>query len=149
MSEKLTPEAHAPQEIKEGEPKIEKLTINDFAREIGLQPDQQGRTTFGPEHDRLAYEYAEKFARDKNVIVLNNNYGAFYYTTRDVVNNMLNADRSKYVDIPTNFTFNEYLPDSAPKDRKLEYFDNRGSYSNLTVFPCNDADAATYALLMI
>ncbi len=54
-----------PQEIKEGEPKIEKLSINDFAKEIGLQPDQQGRFTFGPEHDRLAYEYAERFARDK------------------------------------------------------------------------------------
>lgn len=66
MSEKqFTPEAHAPQEIKEGEPKIEKLSINDFAREIGLQPDAQGRYTFGPEHIQLAYEYAEKFARDK------------------------------------------------------------------------------------
>ena len=66
MSEKnFTPEAQVPQEIKEGEPKVKKLSINDFAREIGLQPDQQGRITFGPEHDRLAYEYAEKFARDK------------------------------------------------------------------------------------
>ena len=53
MSEKnFTPEAQVSQEIKEGEPKIEKLSINDFAREIGLQPDQQGRVTFGPEHDR-------------------------------------------------------------------------------------------------
>jgi len=66
MSEKnFTPEAQVPQEIKEGEPKIEKLSVNDFARESGLQPDAQGRYTFGPEHDRLAYEYAEKFARDK------------------------------------------------------------------------------------
>jgi hypothetical protein len=66
MSEKnFTPEAQASQESKEGEPKIEKLSVNDFAREIGLQPDAQGRITFGPEHDRLAYEYAEKFARDK------------------------------------------------------------------------------------
>ncbi len=66
MNEKnFTPEAQMPQEIKEGESKIEKLSINDFAREIGLQPDQQGRITFGPEHDRLAYEYAEKFARDE------------------------------------------------------------------------------------
>jgi len=65
MSEKnFIPEAQAPREIKEGKSKIEKLSINDFAREIGLQPDQQGRVTFGPEHDRLAYEYAEKFARD-------------------------------------------------------------------------------------
>ena len=41
MSEKnFTPEARVPQEIKEGEPKIEKLSINDFAREIGLQPDK-------------------------------------------------------------------------------------------------------------
>jgi hypothetical protein len=67
MNEKnFTPEAQVPQEIKEGEPKIEKLSVNDFAREIGLQPDAQGRITFGPEHDRLAYEYAEKFARDKH-----------------------------------------------------------------------------------
>ncbi len=67
MSEKnFTLEAHMPQEGKEGEPKIEKLSINDFASEIGLQPDAQGRITFGPEHDRLAYEYAEKFARDKH-----------------------------------------------------------------------------------
>jgi len=67
MSEKkFTPEAQAPQEVREGEPKIEKLSINDFAREIGLQPDAQGRITFGPEHNRLAYEYAEKFARDKH-----------------------------------------------------------------------------------
>jgi CRISPR-associated Csx3 family protein len=66
MAEKIfIPEAQAPQEFKEGEPKIEKLSINDFAREIGLQPDAQGRFTFGPEHVRLAYEYAEKFARDK------------------------------------------------------------------------------------
>lgn len=54
-----------PQETKEGEPKIERLLINDFAREIGLEPDAQGRITFGPEHVRLAYEYAEKFARDR------------------------------------------------------------------------------------
>jgi len=67
MSEKdFTPEAQAPQEVREGEPKIEKLLINDFAREIGLQPDAQGRITFGPEHDLLAYEYAEKFARDRH-----------------------------------------------------------------------------------
>ena len=66
MNEKnFIPEVQAPQEVKEREPKIEKLLINDFAREIGLQPDVQGRITFGPEHDRLAYEYAEKFARDK------------------------------------------------------------------------------------
>lgn len=45
--------------------KIEKLSINDFAKEIGLQPDAQGRFTFGPEHNQLAYEYAEKFAREK------------------------------------------------------------------------------------
>ncbi|MBI5071410.1 hypothetical protein HZB93_00745 [Candidatus Falkowbacteria bacterium] len=65
MPEKFTPETQASQEVREGEPKIEKLSVNDFAREIGLQPDAQGRITFGPEHDRLAYEYAEKFARDK------------------------------------------------------------------------------------
>ena len=53
------------QEKKESEPKIEKLFVNSFASEIGLEPDAQGRYTFGPEHDRLAYEYAEKFARDK------------------------------------------------------------------------------------
>lgn len=68
MSEKnFTSEIpRASQEINEGEPKIEKLSINDFAKEIGLQPDAQGRITFGPEHDRLAYEYAEKFARDRH-----------------------------------------------------------------------------------
>jgi hypothetical protein len=66
MTEKFTPDANVPQEVKENEPKIEKLSINDFASEIGLQPDAQGRITFGPEHDRLAYEYAEKFARDKH-----------------------------------------------------------------------------------
>jgi CRISPR-associated Csx3 family protein len=54
------------QEIKEIKPGIEKLSINDFAREIGLQPDAQGRFTFGPEHVRLAYEYAEKFVREKH-----------------------------------------------------------------------------------
>jgi len=58
-------ESQAPQEVKGAEPIIEKLSINDFAQEIGLKPDAQGRITFGPEHDRLAYEYAEKFARDK------------------------------------------------------------------------------------
>jgi len=64
--EKFTPsEAQAPQEVKKSESKIEKLSISDFAREIGLEPDAQGRFTFGPEHVRLAYEYAEKFARDK------------------------------------------------------------------------------------
>jgi len=62
----FTPETQASQETREGEPKIEKLSINDFAREIGLQPDAQGRFNFGPEHDRLAYEYAEKFARDRH-----------------------------------------------------------------------------------
>lgn len=65
MSEKqFTSETHVSQEIREGEPHIEKLSINDFAQEIGLQPDAQGRITFGPEHNRLAYEYAEKFARN-------------------------------------------------------------------------------------
>jgi hypothetical protein len=54
------------QEIKEIKPGIEILSINDFAREIGLQPDAQGRFTFGPEHVRLAYEYAEKFVREKH-----------------------------------------------------------------------------------
>ncbi len=53
-----------PQGNKESEPKIAKLSVNDFAERIGIQPDQQGRVTFAPEHDRLAYEYAEKFARD-------------------------------------------------------------------------------------
>lgn len=67
MSEKKsTPEAAVPQEAKEAEKKIEKLTINDFAREVGLRPDPQGRFTFGPEHNRLAYEYAEKFARSRH-----------------------------------------------------------------------------------
>jgi len=67
MNEKdFTPETKLPQEVKEGEPKkIEKLSINDFARDIGLQADAQGRFTFGPEHVQSAYEYAEKFARDK------------------------------------------------------------------------------------
>jgi len=67
MNEKnFTPEAQVSQKIQEGEPKIEKLSVNDFAREIGLKPDAQGRFTFSPEHDRLAYEYAEKFTRDKH-----------------------------------------------------------------------------------
>ena len=66
MSENLTSETQKLQEVKGGEPKIERLSINDFAREIGLQPDEQGRVTFGPEHNRLAYEYAEKFARDRH-----------------------------------------------------------------------------------
>ncbi len=61
---KFTPEAYTSQETKEHEPKIERLSINDFAREIKLEPDAQGRITFGPEHVRLAYEYAEKLARD-------------------------------------------------------------------------------------
>lgn len=66
MNGKITPEAPPfSQETKKGEPRVEKLSINYFAREIGLQPDAQGRITFGPEHDRLAYEYAEKFARDR------------------------------------------------------------------------------------
>ena len=66
MNEKnFTPEAQVPQEVRESEPKIEKLSINDFAREIELLPDAQGRFTFGPEHVRLAYEYAEKFARER------------------------------------------------------------------------------------
>ena len=43
-----------PQEIKEDETKIEKLSVNDFASEIGLEPNEQGRFTFGPEHNRLA-----------------------------------------------------------------------------------------------
>ncbi|MDD4606940.1 MAG: CRISPR-associated protein Csx3 [Patescibacteria group bacterium] len=60
MGEKFIPR----KEDSETKPKIEKLSINAFASEIGLQPDAQGRITFGPEHDRLAYEYAEKFARD-------------------------------------------------------------------------------------
>lgn len=51
-------------ENEKNEPKIAKLSIADFAREIGLQPDKDGRVTFGPEHNRLAYEYAEKFARE-------------------------------------------------------------------------------------
>jgi len=62
---KFTPETYTSQETKEHEPKIERLSINDFAREIKLEPDAQGRITFGPEHVRLAYEYAEKLARDK------------------------------------------------------------------------------------
>jgi len=67
MNEKnFTPGAQVSQEIKEIKPGIEKLSINDFAREIGLQPDAQGRFTFGPEHVRLAYEYAEKFVREKH-----------------------------------------------------------------------------------
>ncbi len=67
MSEKeFTPGAQVPQEVKkEGEPKIEKLSVNDFACAIGLQPNAQGRYDFRPEHNRSAYEYAEKFARDK------------------------------------------------------------------------------------
>jgi len=67
MSKKIfTPETQKAQEINEADSKIEKLSINDFAREIGLQPDEQGRITFGSEHIQLAYEYAEKFARDKH-----------------------------------------------------------------------------------
>lgn len=63
---KFTPEISQPsQESKEREPRIEKLSINDFTKEIGLEPDPQGRFTFGPEHIRLAYEYAEKFVRDR------------------------------------------------------------------------------------
>lgn len=64
MPEKFTPETRVSQEAEEL--KIEKLSINDFAREIGLQPDTQGRFTFGPEHVYLAYEYAEKFARERH-----------------------------------------------------------------------------------
>jgi len=52
-------------EAKESGPRIAKLSIVDFAQEIGLKPDSQGRFIFGPEHNQLAYEYAEKFARDK------------------------------------------------------------------------------------
>lgn len=52
-------------ENKERNPKIERLSINDFAKEIGLKPDAQGRITFGPEHIHLAYEYAEKFTRER------------------------------------------------------------------------------------
>lgn len=52
-------------ECIEGGLKIAKLTISDFAREIGLKPDAQGRFTFGPEHVQLAYEYAEKFVRER------------------------------------------------------------------------------------
>jgi len=67
MDEKnFTPEAIASQEARDGKPKIERLSINDFAQEIGLQPDAQGRFTFGPQHNRLAYEYAEKFTRDRH-----------------------------------------------------------------------------------
>lgn len=63
---KFTPERQEiKQEIKKEESKIEKLAINDFAREIGLQPDAQGRYTFGPEHVREAFEYAERFVREK------------------------------------------------------------------------------------
>ena len=40
------------------------LNINDFAKAIGLEPNAQGRYTFTPAHDQLAYEYAEKFARE-------------------------------------------------------------------------------------
>ena len=66
MDEKqFTPETQASQEIRGREPKIERLTINDFASEIGLEPNEQGRFTFGPEHNQLAYEYAEKFVRDR------------------------------------------------------------------------------------
>lgn len=54
-----------PKDIKEREPKIERLSIDDFAKEIEIQPDSQGRFYFRPEHIPLAYEYAEKFAREK------------------------------------------------------------------------------------
>ena len=43
MNEKqFIPEAQAVQEVREAKPKIEKLSINDFARKIWLQPDAQG-----------------------------------------------------------------------------------------------------------
>ncbi len=51
--------------IVDREPKIEVLSISDFAREIGLEPDDQGRFTFGPENVSLAYEYGERFSREK------------------------------------------------------------------------------------
>lgn len=46
--------------------KILTLKISDFAKEIGLEPDEQGRYTFLPEHDILAYEYAERFVKENN-----------------------------------------------------------------------------------
>jgi len=66
MSEKFTPgETQAHQEIEGGGPKVELLSVNDFAIEIGLQPDAQGRFTFKPGHARPAYEYAERFAHNR------------------------------------------------------------------------------------
>lgn len=46
--------------------KIVTLKIEDFAKEIGLEPNEQGRYTFGPEHNTLAFEYAEKFVKENN-----------------------------------------------------------------------------------
>lgn len=46
--------------------KIATLKVEDFAKEIGLEADEQGRYTFGPEHNILAFEYAEKFVKENN-----------------------------------------------------------------------------------
>lgn len=67
IEKKFSPEMYSSQEFKDEETKkIVRLSIEEFAREIGLQPDAQGRFTFGPEHVQLAYEYGEKYAREKN-----------------------------------------------------------------------------------
>jgi hypothetical protein len=50
----------------EKEKRIEVLRIEDFAKEIGLEPDEQGRFTFLPEHNELAFRYAENFTRERN-----------------------------------------------------------------------------------
>lgn len=55
--------AHNPDEAQILEPKRAILKIEEFANEIGLKPDEQGRYKFGPEHVELAYEYAEAITR--------------------------------------------------------------------------------------
>ena len=88
------------------------------------------------------------FAKTNTVTVLNNNYESFYYTTRAKVNEKLNANRANYSNIPTNFSFEEYLPKSGVKDRGYKPygnpFDNRGVYSKVVVKPCKDFSFASF-----
>ncbi len=55
-----------PELINPEKEKTEILRVEDFAKEIGLEPDEQGRFTFLPEHNELAFRYAENFVRERN-----------------------------------------------------------------------------------
>ena len=45
------------------------ISVNEFAKELGLEPNEQGRLTFTSEHVDPAYDYGQRFNKEGRVVV--------------------------------------------------------------------------------